>query len=67
MERTDTIRRIDLNNSNFPVTTYAGGPPAGFQDAQGTNARFSSPGGLAALGNTVYVADPGNFRVRVIQ
>jgi streptogramin lyase len=61
------IRRVDLNNSNFPVTTYAGGSGSGFQDAQGSNARFSSPGGLAILGNTVYVADPGNFRVRVIQ
>jgi sugar lactone lactonase YvrE len=61
------IRRIDLNDANFTTTTYAGGPPAGYQDAQGSNARFSNPGGLAALGNTVYVADPGNARVRVIQ
>jgi len=61
------IRRVDLNDANYPVVTFAGGQAAGFQDAQGSNARFSSPAGLVAIGNVIYVADPGNARVRVIQ
>jgi cysteine-rich repeat protein len=56
------IRRV-LNASRV-IETVAGGV-AGYQD--GTNAlaaRFSSPQGLAIDGNTLYLADNGNRRVR---
>ena len=49
------------------VSTLAGNGNAGFADAQGGNARFSSPAGTAAddSGN-VYVADRVNHRIRKI-
>lgn len=63
----DDIRRIDLSTTSYTVSTYAGAGSAGFLDAMGTSAMFSGPSGLASVGGTLYVADPGNFRVRMIQ
>jgi len=49
------------------VTTLAGSGSAGSTDANGTNASFNSPNGVAldASGN-VYVADPSNHKIRNI-
>ena len=47
------------------VTTLAGSGSAGFADAAGAAAQFSSPAGIAASADgVVYVADTGNHRVR---
>jgi sugar lactone lactonase YvrE len=62
----NAIRRVNLADPNFTTTTYAGGS-AGFQDSQGVNAKFQNPSGIAAVGTTLYVADPGNFRIRLVQ
>lgn len=49
------------------VTTFAGGPVAGFTDAAGTNAKFSGPTGLVVgTDGTLYVADTGNHCIRRI-
>ena len=59
------IRRIDLGAS--VVTTYAGFPQAGFNDATGGQAQFNLPIGLAIDGQgTLYVGDLGNYRIRKI-
>lgn len=60
------IRRINTSPS-VTVDIYAGFPSPGNIDAQGTNARFNSPSGVAtdSAGN-VYVADSGNNSIRTI-
>ena len=62
-ESNHRIRRIDTNND---VTTFAGSGP-GFQDGNGTQARFNRPQGVAvdADGN-VYVSDRDNISIRRI-
>ena len=56
------IRRIDSSGN---VTTVAGSGIAGFADADdATEGQFLFPTGLAILGNTLYVADRGNHRIR---
>ena len=60
-----TIRKMD---TLYNVTTIAGAPTkAGYVDATGSNARFSSPTGLAfnQEGN-LFVADTGNNTIRKI-
>ncbi|GAB4361781.1 MAG: hypothetical protein Kow00128_00880 [Deltaproteobacteria bacterium] len=59
-----TIRRIAPDGT---VTTFAGlaGTP-GTSDGTGTAARFSGPGGVAALGGDLYVADTDNHTIRKI-
>jgi RHS repeat-associated protein len=58
------IRRVAADGT---VTTLAGNGTAGFQNGQGTQARFNSPRGVAVdtFGN-LYVADSGNQAVRVV-
>jgi sugar lactone lactonase YvrE len=59
----NTIRKID---GSGVVSTLAGtAGPAGYQDGQGTSARFNDPMGVAtdAAGN-VYVADGANCLIR---
>ena len=57
--------RIRLVTLDGNVTTLAGGDSSGFADGTTTNARFSSPTGIAVLpyGNIV-VADTDNNRIR---
>jgi streptogramin lyase len=64
------IRSIYYAMSDFEntvVTTLAGSPTAGFSNAPGTLAKFSSPSGLCIdqAGN-LYVADTGNHVIRKI-
>lgn len=62
------IRRVDAAGS---VTTIAGAPydndyvdaPAG----PGTDARFAYPAGILGYGDSLYVADNGNQRIRRLQ
>jgi sugar lactone lactonase YvrE len=62
----------DLNNncirkiSNGIVSTFAGGGPQGDVDAQGINARFYVPGGLAFFNGDLYVSDNGNNKIKKI-
>ncbi|MCE5238666.1 hypothetical protein LLH23_09255, partial [bacterium] len=68
------VRRIALSSgdgtlpSHYLVTTLAGSGTAGFAEGNGTAASFNGPRGVAvdADGN-VYVADAGNYRVRVVR
>ncbi|MEW5855525.1 MAG: hypothetical protein AB2A00_42520 [Myxococcota bacterium] len=61
------IRRIDPADGHN-VTTIAGTPGQfGSNDsAVGTGAKFNRPGGLAIWGNTLFVADTSNRRIRAI-
>jgi len=75
--RSGTIRYLRLPAKPFVSTvftrTIAGGTAerpidnAGFRDGSRENARFNAPGGLALAGNTLYVADSGNRRIRSIE
>jgi len=55
------IKRIDLERRE--ITTYLG-DEQGWQD--GADARFYEPGGIATLGDTLYVADTNNHAVRIV-
>jgi glucose/arabinose dehydrogenase/streptogramin lyase len=56
-----------INSDNTVVTTLAGRPTAGFSNAVGTFAQFSSPQGIGidSSGN-LYVADTGNSVIRKV-
>jgi sugar lactone lactonase YvrE len=59
--------RIRLITSAGVVTTMAGGSSQGSQDGPGATATFSAPLGVAVTASgTVYVADTGNHRIRMI-
>ena len=59
--------RIRTITPSGTVSTLAGNGTAGFGDGVGTAAVFSGPGGIAVDGNgTIYVADTGNNRIRMI-
>ena len=67
------IREIDLVSPNKTVKTIAGGSAPGTADGDGRKAdgtegaaRFNSPSSLAVRGNTLYVADTYNHRIRSI-
>lgn len=63
--RNHTIRSVDLE-SHY-VTTVAGTSVAGYMDAQGLNAAFDTPSGIAVdLRGNIYVADTGNHMLRKI-
>lgn len=61
-----SIRRITVLNGQVVVDTVAGNGVPGFVDGDAANARFRTPTGLAisADGQTLYVADLGNNRIR---
>jgi len=56
------IRKIALSSGN--VSTYAGANSRGSSDGTATQARFSSPQGIATDGETAYVADTHNETIR---
>jgi hypothetical protein len=59
------VRRMDL--ASFAVTTLAGGSTAGFRDGQGRSALLSVANGIAlAPDRKIYIADQGNFAIRVL-
>lgn len=62
----DRIRAIDKDGS---TRTIAGGGEAGFADAPvGTDARFSTPCGIAVTPDgRLIVADTGNHRIRLVE
>jgi len=55
------LRRIDL--ARREITTFLGGEQ-GWQD--GAVTQFYEPGGLAAAGNLLYVADTNNHVIRIV-
>jgi thiol-disulfide isomerase/thioredoxin len=48
------------------ATTFAGTGQPGLADGVGTAAQLAEPGGLSAVGNTVYVADTANHVIRTV-
>ena len=62
------IRRIDLTNNNFPVSTFAGSTQ-GDATGTGTNARFNRPTAITAdsTGTYLYVCDTNNNKIKRIQ
>ena len=57
------IRAVNLTNKD--VTTIAGSS-RGYKDDAGSAAQFDDPRGLAVSGDTLYVADSGNHRIRAV-
>jgi sugar lactone lactonase YvrE len=63
-QKNNTIRKITPGNT---VSTLAGSTTLGYQDGQGSAARFSQPNGIAVDNEgDVYVADSGNAVIRKI-
>ena len=62
---THRIRSIALTGTN-EVKTIAGNGRLGHKDGNGTAAQFNAPIGLAVSGDTLYVTDFGNNRIRAI-
>lgn len=58
------IRRIEAGTNK--VTTIAGGAVQGYIDGAGNSARFTVPTGMAVSGNSIYVLDKANHRIRKI-
>ena len=58
------IRVIDI--ASGAVSDLAGSGTAGHANGTGAAARFNSPGGLAVSGDTLYVADVSNHRIRAV-
>ena len=56
------IRKIGPDGA---VTTFAGSKP-GYADGIGTDAKFSNPHGITAVGRDLYVTDSSNHRIRKI-
>lgn len=60
----DGIRRVSATGE---VTTLAGTGEPGFADGPAATARFQGPQGIAVdRGGTLYIADTGNHRIRVL-
>ena len=61
------IRTVDLASADKTVSTIAGSGTAGHADhATGSSAQFRNPAGLALSGDTLYVADQNNHRIRAV-
>jgi hypothetical protein len=75
--RSGTLRYVRLPAKPFVTTvftrTIAGGTAerpidnVGYRDGTRENARFNAPQGVALAGNTLYVADSGNRRIRSVE
>ena len=59
------IRAVDKSTAKVS-TIVQGSAAGGYVDGNGTVARFSSPSAIAISGTTLYVADPGNNRIRTV-
>ena len=57
------IRAIDIVSG---AVSDLAGSTAGYANGAGAAARFNSPGGLAVSGDTLYVADISNHRIRAV-
>ena len=60
------IRAINLVSASKTVSTIAGSGTAGHADGAAGTAQFDNPAGLAVSGDTLYVADQNNHRIRAI-
>ncbi|MCC7202780.1 MAG: hypothetical protein IT393_09015 [Nitrospirae bacterium] len=61
----NTIRSVNISTGE--IETIAGAPSyTGATDDAGVNSRFSTPGGIAIDGNTLYVADTYNHLIRKV-
>ncbi len=58
--------RVVLVDANGKLVDVVGDGTPGWADGAFSEARFSSPRGLAAQGDVVYVADSENYRIRAI-
>jgi len=58
------IRKIEIASGE--VTTFAGTGSIGLQDGPGSSALFNFPHGITAVGNSLYVVDSINNRIRKI-
>jgi hypothetical protein len=56
-----SIRKVNVNTG--AVTTFAGDGSFGSKDGAAASAQFSSPRGIAVVGNAVYVCDGSRLRV----
>ncbi len=56
------IRKIDLSNTNYTVTTFAGSGTAGTADGTGTAAQFRNPRDITSDGTYLYVGDSNHIR-----
>jgi sugar lactone lactonase YvrE len=56
------IKIVDLKSGS--VSSYLGDGKAGDQDGQ--SPKFSEPAGLTAIGNTLYIADTNNSKIRTV-
>ena len=63
----DRIRKINLRDASYPVTTVAGAAGAGLKDGPAAEAMFRHPHGLAVdAAGWLYVADSDNNAIRRI-
>ena len=62
---TGVIRRLTVNTAEV-TTLVNGGDEYGHANGDGTVARFNWPWGIAINGNTLYVSDTDNHRIREV-
>lgn len=60
------VRKVNVTTG--AVSIFAGQltPTSGYVDGNGTSARFSTPIGIEKVGNTYYIGDSGNSRIRTM-
>ena len=65
---THRIRTVQIGTTaaTTVVGTLAGNGTTGTADGAVADARFNSPSGIAASGNTLYIADQNNHRIRAL-
>ena len=66
-QQNNLLRVVNLaSNATATLAGGGGGVLSGMTNGVGTNARFSSPFGVAVANGTLYVADSGNSCVRAV-